>query len=160
MENAKGQERGYMSENGKTFQNCLKSDIAAAILIEQLVRGTYSSLRSTDIQPLQWSILRYLARTQVELCTVQYVARFLGLTTAPVSRALQTLSKRGMVEAKSNPDDARSNLLFLTNEGRLALDGDPIILIATRLNMLPDDQRATFKRALQTLVITRNEKDL
>ena len=44
-----------------TSANQDKASLAAAVLLERLIRDTYTARHSSEIQPLQWSILRYLA---------------------------------------------------------------------------------------------------
>ncbi|MEO1363018.1 MAG: hypothetical protein AAFU86_04485, partial [Pseudomonadota bacterium] len=57
-----------------------KKLIASIILLERFVRDIYPSRESSAIQPLQWSILRYLARMPADQCEVRFIAKFLGLT--------------------------------------------------------------------------------
>lgn len=130
-----------------------KSDLAAAVLIEKIVRATYPSREPGAIQPLQWSILRFLARASKEQCTAHMVANFLGITAAPTSRAIQTLVKRGFLKQEKNKLDARSNILILLEPAQEALKQDPLIRLAECVSNLPEGDKAVFKKALERLVI-------
>lgn len=137
-----------------------KSDLAAALLIEKIIRETYASARSSDIQPLQWSILRYVERTPAQDCAASRIAAYLGLTHAPVVRAVKTLVKRGLIKQERNPRDARSNILSLTELGYETLTADPILKVVERLQRLPEGERELFKRLVRSLSITPEQNEI
>jgi DNA-binding MarR family transcriptional regulator len=130
-----------------------KSDEAAAVLLEKIVRAAYPSREPGAIQPLQWSILRFLARVPEEQRTAHMVANFLGITAAPTSRAIQTLVKRGYIKQVKSEHDARSFLLVLTEPAIAALDGDPILRLAKSVSDLPADEKVLFKKSLERIVV-------
>lgn len=130
-----------------------RSDLAAAILMERIVRGAYDARKSDEIQPLQWSILRYVDRFPGEHCTLTRIAGYLGLTHAPISRAVARLRKRDMLRIEDHPSDARSQVLRLTEKGTDALNRDPIQKIARRFHTLPDRDRDAMKRSLRALAL-------
>ncbi|MCV6824924.1 MULTISPECIES: MarR family winged helix-turn-helix transcriptional regulator [Halocynthiibacter] len=129
-----------------------KRDIAAAVLLENILRSTYPSREPGAIQPLQWSILRFIARVPEEQRTANMISNYLGVTAAPLSRAIQTLVKRGYIVQKKNAKDARSFLLFLTDEAVEALKSDPLLRLADSVSQLPEDQRDAFNKALEQIV--------
>ncbi|RBO55181.1 hypothetical protein DSD19_00055 [Rhodovulum sp. BSW8] len=131
-----------------------RSDLAAAVLMERIVRDAYDSKSSSAIQPLQWSILRYVERSPEDRCTLTLIASYLGLTHAPVSRAVRTMRDRGLVGQRSHPRDARSAIISLTEAGRAALELDPIRKIGLLVGTLPDSERAAIKRALRSIAIS------
>ena len=137
------------------MNNHRKADYAAALLLEKIVRDTYSVRDSGYIQPLQWSILRYLGSGPVHRCTMTNVRSFLGLTHAPVVRAINTLVKRGLVEQRTNPSDARSKLLALTNAGSETVRTDPMRRVAKLIASLPDSDREKFQLVIRELVMKR-----
>lgn len=137
------------------MNNHRKADYAAALLLEKIVRDTYSVRDSGYIQPLQWSILRYLGSEPVHRCTMTNVRSFLGLTHAPVVRAINTLVKRGLVEQRTNPSDARSKLLALTNAGSETVRTDPMRRVAKLIASLPDSDREKFQLVIRELVMKR-----
>ncbi len=127
--------------------------------MERVVRDAYGSMCSSEIQPLQWSILRYLDAFPKRRCTMSLVAAFLGLTHAPVVRAISTLVKRGLVEQVANPEDARSKLLVLSKTGVEMLHTDPILKIVERLWALPEIDLITFKKSIRAMALSENNGD-
>ena len=129
------------------------------MLIEKLVRDIYKSRAPGEIQPLQWSILRFLERAETGQRTVGWISRYLGLTPAPVSRALNTLSKRGLVASEPNPEDARSRMIWLTPLGKRTVAQDPLLELAKKLRALPEADRLNLQAVLQTLVLDTQTQD-
>lgn len=133
----------------------MKKELAAAVLIERLVRDAYPQKQSSAVQPLQWSILRYLAQAPEDVCELKTVAAYVGLTLAPVSRSVATLEKRGFVTKKNHPDSRRSVNIQITLKGKEALEQDPLIDIATRITMLPEEDLESFLKAIRRIVVNR-----
>ncbi|WP_074218839.1 MarR family winged helix-turn-helix transcriptional regulator [Rhodovulum sp. ES.010] len=132
--------------------------MAVALLMERIVRGAYDGARrSGEIQPLQWSILRYLQSYPPERRTLTRIAAYLDLTHAPISRAIRTMGARGLVEMDDNPDDARSHIVSLTECGRAALRADPIRKIADRIAILPEADRLAMRRALRGMALDKGD---
>jgi DNA-binding MarR family transcriptional regulator len=133
--------------------NDRKSNYAAAMLMEKLVRDTYAMKGSSEIQPLQWSILRYLASVVDQGCTMSKISGFLGVTHAPVVRAINTLVRRGLVRQDANPMDARSKLLSLTPKGIAKMAQDPILRLVKNMESQPKREREQFKKFVRNLVL-------
>jgi DNA-binding MarR family transcriptional regulator len=133
--------------------NDRRSTYAAAMLMEKLVRDIYAMKGSGEIQPLQWSILRYLATVEDQGCTMSKISGFLGVTHAPVVRAINTLVRRGLVCQRSNPQDARSKLLSLTPKGIAKMAEDPILRVVDYMESQPQREREQFKRFVRNLVL-------
>lgn len=125
---------------------------ASAVLLEKIVRGAYDKRRSSEVQPLQWSIMRYLGSASEERCTANWIANFLGLTHAPVGRALKTLESRNYVSLVSNPADGRSKIIKLTEDGWAMLRADPLIAIAQQIEQLEDPEKASLMTAVKQLI--------
>lgn len=124
---------------------------AAATLLERMIRDIYGDKGSSAVQPLQWSILRYLRKTSADRNELRWIARYLGLTRAPVARALKTLESRGYVEQAISPADNRTKTVSLTAEGREKLNEDPIKVIADRILSLPKAEKLQFIRSIRTI---------
>lgn len=139
--------------------NDFVSDLAAAALIERMVRQAYGSRVSAEIQPLQWSIVRYISRTPKERCTLSWITSYLGLTHAPVSRAIKKLIERGVVVQSNNPDDARSNILELTSAGSEVAKSDPLFRMVECIRQLPSKDRKRFRELVRTVALTLEELD-
>lgn len=132
--------------------------IASIVLLERFVRDIYPTKHSSAIQPLQWSILRYLSRMPADRCEVRWIAQFLGLTRAPVTRAIATLESRNLVSQTTSDEDARTKTVTLTEQGVATLASDPIADAAERLRILPENDRAQFVRSVRSLAF-RFESD-
>ncbi|KEJ96780.1 MarR family winged helix-turn-helix transcriptional regulator [Pseudosulfitobacter pseudonitzschiae] len=136
-----------------TSANQDKASLAAAVLLERLIRDTYTARHSSEIQPLQWSILRYLARSPEDQRQLRRIAPFLNLTPSPVARAITTLAQRGLVTQRVNNSDSRIKTISLTQLGLEALSQDPIVDVATRIDALPEGERQDFIRSVRTLAL-------
>ncbi len=137
-------------------ENETSSELAAAILLEKIVRDAYERKNSGEVQPLQWSILRYLRRESSERATLGRLAKFLNITHAPVSRAIKTLVKKGFVKQSPNPTDARSHFLILTENGKTALEKDPILGVAQRIQRLPAAERDALMKSIRSMALLAN----
>lgn len=125
---------------------------ASAVLLEKIVRGAYENRRSSDVQPLQWSILRYLSIADEERCTIIWIASFLGVTHAPIVRAIKTLERRNFIEHRVNPADARSRIVRLSSEGMAQLNADPLLSVADRIDLLADPEKNALISAVRQLI--------
>jgi DNA-binding MarR family transcriptional regulator len=85
---------------------------------------------------------------------------FLGVTHAPVVRALGTLGKRGFLVQDQNPDDARSKLVSLTPKGIAILRADPILKVVKLLSVLPEIEREQFKRTVRSMAMNMGSSDI
>lgn len=131
-----------------------KKLIASVVLLERFVRDIYPAKHSSEIQPLQWSILRYLDRMPVDRCEARWIAQFLGLTRAPVTRATATLERRGFVTQNPNGQDGRTKSIALTPRGRAALSDDPIRAAARHISALPPDEQAQFIKSIRSIALS------
>ncbi|MGH8668793.1 MAG: bifunctional helix-turn-helix transcriptional regulator/GNAT family N-acetyltransferase [Burkholderiales bacterium] len=91
---------------------------------------------------------------QLKNPTSTQLARELDLDAGYLSRLLQSLRKRGFVQAKASADDARRSLLSLTAKGRksfAALDARSREEVAAMLAGLPAPQQLRLVGAMQTV---------
>lgn len=136
-------------QNGPESANV--SGIDAAVLMERIIQDAYPARRSSEIQPLQWAILRHLVQMPPARCELRWVAQTLKRTRAPVARALATLERRGLLAQTRNPKDTRTKTLSLTERGRDTVRRDPLNEVAGRIDRLPVAEKATFLRVLHSL---------
>lgn len=127
---------------------------ASIVLLERFVRDIYPSKHSSEIQPLQWSILRYLSRMPPDRCELRWIAQFLGLTRAPVTRALATLEARELVTQKTSGTDARTKTVVLTSDGMKILEEDPVVQAVKKLRLLSESDQADFVKIIRTLALS------
>lgn len=130
-----------------------KKLIASIVLLERFVRDIYPARQSSAIQPLQWSILRYLGRMPEDRCEVRWIAQFLGLTRGPVTRAVATLESRDLVRQQTSGIDARTKTITLTELGVATLAKDPVVEAAARIRSLPGSEQAQFINSIRALAL-------
>lgn len=136
--------------------NPSRAAMGLSLLLEQTARSIYDKRGPTDIHPGQWSALRYFARANRKARTVAGLATFLGVTRGPASRATTSLVKQGFLQSEMNPQDRRSPLFSVTDEGQDALKQDPIIRLAHAISVLEQKQRSDLAESLEQLYSSLN----
>ncbi len=122
-----------------------------ASLYEQVLRTVYEKRGLSELQPAQWSALRYFRRAGASARTVSGLAKFLGVTMGPASRTARTLQRRGLLTSSKNPKDARSIIFTLTRAGNSILELDPLLRLARTLETLDAEDQAVFTRVIGNL---------
>ena len=87
-------------------------------------------------------------------CTATELSRELDLDVGYLSRLLQGLKRRGLVQAKASSEDARRNVLSLTAKGRKSfavLDSRSREKVGGMLAALPAPEQARLVGAMQTV---------
>lgn len=130
--------------------------VAAALLMERTVRQVYEDRTSSAVQPLQWAILRFLQSRPTSDARVATIAKYLGTTHAPISRAISTLTNRGLVAKVDGDGSSRTAPLVLTEKGRQMLTYDPILQVAKKIAALPDRERKLFEQVLMALAMEQS----
>ena len=125
-----------------------QKSLAVASLLEQVARDIYPERGPRAVHPVQWSSLRYFGRAGSQARTVSGLGKYLGVTLGPASRAAAALVRRGFITPKPNPDDRRSSLFDLTDEGREQLTHDPLFRLAYAISSVGDEEEATLSRML------------
>lgn len=99
------------------MNSCEEESIGRQIYICGQAMRNYADqrLKNHDLTVEQLHILKQLSlangQTQSQLC------EGVGKSPANITRILDRLEKKGSVIRKNNPDDRRSTLVFLTEEG-------------------------------------------
>jgi DNA-binding MarR family transcriptional regulator len=109
-----------------------------AVMLEQTMRLVYPERSPQDMHPGQWAALRFLARANKEARTVLGLARYLGITQGPASRAIAALERKALLTGERDSKDRRVVRLEITPAGRALLDQDPIQRLAGLIKALPD----------------------
>ena len=131
----------------------MKSDMTLALQLERLVRDAYSDKRSSAIQPLQWKILRYLEHARNFDSDIKSISSSIGVTVAPVSRAVSTLELRGLVSKGEHPLSKKSISVNISKMGLATLSGeDPILKIRDRIQALSAVDRERLAEMLEELL--------
>jgi DNA-binding MarR family transcriptional regulator len=128
-----------------------RAAMASALLLEQLIRLVYPERGPHDMHPGQWAALRYLSRANPEACTVAGLARFLGITLGPASRAASALTRKGLVSGMRDPQDKRSVRLTLTDSGTSMIGQDPLQRLGQLIGTLPPSQREAIVEGVRSL---------
>lgn len=129
------------------------TEFRVLLLLERAVRQTYADRRSSAIQPLQWSILRYLYDEPQPRRQLRHLAEYLNLTRAPVARAVKTLEARKFVVQADGLADMRTKTIDLTTAGVEVLASDPMKSVARRLASLPETDRAFFRDVIEQVFL-------
>ena len=136
--------------------NIEKLDMGLAILLEQTARSIYDKRAPSDIHPGQWSALRFFARAGPKARTVAGLAKYLGVTRGPASRAAAALVKQGFLSSEENRDDRRSPIFSLTEAGRSVLKDDPIERLARVISRMDGNQKDVLVNSLNALYAALN----
>jgi len=109
-------------------------------------------LATNDVPPLQLSTLATLERLG-QLRSGELAARE-AVTAPTMTRVLAALTERGLATRSADPDDARSVLISLTEEGARTLErirSERTALLGARLARLTPAQRAALDAAIPAL---------
>jgi DNA-binding MarR family transcriptional regulator len=125
---------------------------ASLAKLERLSRLLRQTGHAKGLNPVQWEVLRYLARCNALSHSPGAIARYLGSTKGTVSQTVMSLEKKGLLQKQLDPKDQRGVLLFLTEQGRAVLADDPLIHIQNDITSLSDKTRKRLDRALNALL--------
>lgn len=98
---------------------------AAAQEIEKLIRIHFRNSYRDGLRPAQWQALRYFASAGPEERSLTAFARHRRSTMGTASITVSQLVERGFME-RGDPEGQRNVGLRLTEQGRAALQNDPI----------------------------------
>ncbi|WBU38798.1 MarR family winged helix-turn-helix transcriptional regulator [Homoserinibacter sp. YIM 151385] len=110
-----------------------------------------SVLRPHDLGPTQWYVLYQLAL--VGATPQRELVRILEVERATLSGVVAALTRKGLVEQRPDPSDARQRVLHLTSQGRVLWGElpDPIeLILRTAFAEVSDADLATTTRVLRT----------
>lgn len=86
-------------------------------IIQQLASAELARHLPDGLHPSHFGVLRHLTR-RGDGRTLLSIARAMQTTKPNMTNTVARLTERGLAEIRDNPDDRRSKLLFLTDEGR------------------------------------------
>ncbi len=137
-----------------------RAAMASALLLEQLIRLVYPERGPQDMHPGQWAALRYLSRTNAEASTVAGLARYLGVTLGPASRAVSALTRKGLIKGQRDPKDGRSVRLSMTEPGIALIRLDPLQRLGVLISGLPSEQRTAIVDGVRQLFAGLSSKEV
>ena len=135
-------------------------DIEIALLVDRMVRRIHAGLHQravvfdTDrIGPMGGMILLTIA--DIEPAPVQELVRHMARDKSQMTRAVQTLEHKGLVDRIQSDTDARVSLLSLTTKGQRTVKlirKNLAEVIDEVLAPLPPDKKNALKDLLQQVV--------
>lgn len=120
--------------------------------LERLLRLLRVTKPVDGLHPVQWEVLRYLARANAFSRSPSALARYLGVTKGTVSQTLIALERQGLVERKADPRDRRAKFVVLTEAGRRRGANDPWSALSGLAAALPKKERRRLGKGLTALL--------
>lgn len=124
---------------------------AVADVIEHIGRRLQSLAYSESLNPAQWTLLRFLARSNPSARTPTGFARFHMTTKSAATQTIEALLRKNLIRCGPHPHDQRAKLLELTPEGLRALQRDPMNDLVSALETLPEADLHELARLLSAL---------
>lgn len=121
-------------------------------LFEQASRLLHGLGFAEGLTPAQWSALRYFSVAPPFSRTMANLARFQGLTLAPVTRTVRTLIDKGYVDRHPNPRSKRADLVIVTRAGKELLTRDPRSQLIEIMAKVPAEDREAMARTMRILL--------
>ena len=120
-------------------------------LIERLSARVRKRDGQSDLNPAQWSALRYLSQANRMSRTPGAFAGYHGTTKGTASQTIRCLQERGLVTATQDQDDRRHTRLDLSPRGRELLEADPARVLEQAISALPESRRQQLYGELRHL---------
>ncbi len=121
--------------------------------IERLSRLIRQQGFHDGLNPAQWEALRFIARANRFSNSPGSLAQYLGATKGTVSQTILSLEKKGLVEKKTSPADARIILLALSPKGAAILAQDPLLGLGAEIDALGSKTAKRFAKAIDEILI-------
>ena len=131
----------------------------AAYLMRNANLGTFNAIAELDLSFTQIKALCALELDGVDR-SVKAIAESLGLSLAAMSRAVDGLYERGLVEREEDPDDRRMKRVRLTEAGRRvprALNEARLSALHGFVDSLGEEEARTLGAALALITNGREE---
>ena len=146
---------GGYAEDGQRQANPMKEEFTPegiTALFEQASRLIHGARFAEGLTPAQWTALRYFAEAPPFQRTMASLARFQGLTLAPVTRTVRTLMDKKLVDRHPNPRSKRADLIIVNKAGRQMLNQNPRAQIAEVIAKVPTEDREVLVRSMHTIL--------
>jgi DNA-binding MarR family transcriptional regulator len=109
---------------------------AVADVIEHIGRRLQKLGYSEGLNPAQWTLLRFLARSNPSARTPTGFARFHLTTKSAATQTVDALLRKKLIRSGVHPNDQRAKLLELTPKGFRTLHRDPMNVLVAALEKL------------------------
>jgi DNA-binding MarR family transcriptional regulator len=124
---------------------------AVADVIAHIGRRLQNLAYSETLNPAQWSLLRFLARSNPSARTSTGFSRFHLTTKNAAAQTVDALLRKKLIRSGAHPHDQRSKLLELTAGGTRMLQHDPMNDLVAALERLPDEDLHHLARIASAL---------
>lgn len=124
---------------------------AVADVIAHIGRRLQNLSYAEGLNPAQWSLLRFLARSNPSARTSTAFARFNLTAKNAAAQTVEALLRKKLVRKGSHPHDQRAKLLELTASGARMLQGDPMNDFVAALERLPEEDLHHLARIASAL---------
>ncbi len=121
-------------------------------VLERIGRLVQNDGHAHGLKPVQWEVLRYLARANRFSRNHAAVTAYLGTTKGTVSQTLKALEAKGLIARTRSAHDGRAVDLSLTETGLRLLRDDPVEALRAVTARLPSDNRIAAETTLKTLL--------
>jgi DNA-binding MarR family transcriptional regulator len=147
-----------MSRNVKVNQELAKQIGSACLCLalqsaaRTVARSYDDALRSLDLTNGQFSLLMSLAREKP--LTIGELAPRLWMDRTTLTAYLKPLERRGLIEVVPNPNDGRSRILVLSDQGRKLLSKAVPLWESVQqefMSIIPAQDLETMKLVLRNL---------
>ena len=120
--------------------------------IERLSRLIRQQGFAQGLNPAQWEALRFIGRANRFSNSPGSLAQYLGATKGTVSQTILSLEKKGLVEKKASPSDARIVKLSLSAQGTELLAQDPLLGLGAEIDALGSKTAKRFAKAIDEIL--------
>ena len=121
-------------------------------LLEQASRLIHGSGFTGGMTPAQWTALRYFAEAPLSSRTMASLARFQGMTLAPVTRTVKNLIEKGYVDRHPNPRTRRADLIIVNETGQQVLETDPRSQLLSVIAKVPFEYREHLTLSIRIIL--------
>ena len=142
----------YDTAKGRESMDRFQSAYRLRVLFEQKITAEYYNSFKGRFGRVQVEVLSYLY--EHKHARVQELAEVLNIPKQHASKILSRLEEQGYVSGKPDPDDGRSNLYGLNEEGLSMMEQHLAVsnhCFAQRLEKLSPEERETMHSAMQTV---------
>lgn len=140
----------------------MKDDISIVIkkLSVQYDKLATATLNSYDLTASQFRIMKFLFRRENGAVTQHDIEKGLGMSNPTVTGVLQKLEKKEFITRQPNPEDARSKLVFLTDQAMKSKE--EVLEIGAEVDRqltkaLTEDEKETVLSLLEKMLTTVEE---
>lgn len=118
--------------------------------------------KENALSPIQIQILIFLLFHSQEKCKVSYLAQEFNMTKATISDSIKVLLQKDLIEKQDDPNDTRSYVITLTNNGRKVATNAASFSAAIEkpLSSLPDTQKEIMLNGLLKLIYDLNQSGI